>query len=245
MQRYRLDIAYDGTAYAGWQIQPNGVTIQVALESVLEKITGEACKVHGSGRTDQGVHARGQVAHVDLKRPRTPRDLFRACNALLPPDIRVLRVRRAAAEFHARRSAARKEYRYCIYCGAVVPPWLRLYRTAVRKPPDLAAMRRAAHVLKGRHDFTAFTANPNRVVESTVRNLTTLSISRKGPEIVIRAAADGFLYKMVRSLAGYLMRVGEGAVSPDGTADILASRTRTAVVPTAPPQGLFLWRVWY
>jgi tRNA pseudouridine38-40 synthase len=245
MQRYRFDIAYDGTAYAGWQIQPNGITIQATLETMLERVTGEARKVHGSGRTDQGVHARRQVAHVDLSAARKPTDLQRALNALLPPDIRVLRVRRAAPDFHARRSAVRKEYRYCIYCGAVVPPWLRLYRTARRDALDCTAMRRAARMLKGRHDFAAFTANPNRVVESTVRNLMTLRVEREGPDVVIRAVADGFLYKMVRSLAGYLIRVGEGAVRPECTAGILASRTRTAVVPTAPPQGLFLWQVWY
>ena len=245
MQRYRLDIAYDGSAYAGWQIQPNAMTVQQKLETVLTQLTGESRKVHGSGRTDQGVHARRQVAHVDLIKPMTGEAIRRALNALLPADIRVQRVVRAASDFHARRSAVRKEYRYCIYSGEIVPPWLRLYRTAARRPLDVSAMRQAAKLLKGRHDFAAFTANPKCVVESTVRNLMDLTVAKRGAEITIRATGNGFLYKMVRSLAGFLIRVGEGTVAPDEAKVILASRKRTAAVPTAPPEGLFLWNVWY
>lgn len=245
IRRLCLTVAYDGTAYAGWQVQPHGITVQQTLEEAIGRIAGAEVKLHGSGRTDQGVHARGQVAHVDLAHPIRPADLMKALNAILPVDIRVLRSRVVAPDFHARRSAAGKEYRYFIWNGDVVPPFVRLYRAHVRRPLDVAAMREAARLLCGGHDFGAFTANPNRVVESTVRTVTRLDVTRRGAEVVIRAEADGFLYRMVRSLAGWLIRVGEGAVEPAATRDILDSRERTARVPTAPPQGLFLWRVWY
>ena len=166
-------------------------------------------------------------------------------NAILPPEIRVLALTRAKADFHARRSAVSKEYRYFIWNGETVPPFVRLYRTQVRKPLDVAAMRGAAQALTGRHDFAAFSANPSREVESTVRHVTALKVSRRGAEIVIAARGEGFLYKMVRSLAGFLIRVGEGAVPPAEAQRILATCTRTAHVPTAPACGLFLWKVWY
>jgi len=244
-QRYSLLIAYDGTAYAGWQIQSNQRTVQSELEAALRRLASAPVKLHGSGRTDQGVHAAGQVAHCDLPFRLAAANLARALNALLPADIRILRAQPVGAAFHARRSAARKEYRYCIWNGDVISPFLRLYRTHVRAPLDVRAMRQAAALLVGRHDFAAFSANPNREVESTRRHVMKLTVSRKGPEIVIRAQSDGFLYKMVRSLAGFLIRVGEGAVPPEAALRILHSKVRTARVPTAPPQGLFLWRVWY
>ena len=245
MQRYGIDIAYDGTAYAGWQVQPNGVTIQEKIEGALARLSGERPKVHGSGRTDQGVHARRQVAHFDLERGLPPVAMARGLNALLPPDIRVSAARRAAPDFHARRSAVLKEYRYFIWNGDVVPPFVQRYRTMVRNRLDAGAMQRAAAQLIGRNDFAAFTANPNRDVESTVRSLTQLRVMRRGKEVVIVAESDGFLYKMVRSLAGFLIRVGEGAVPVADAAAVLLSGIRTARVPTAPPEGLFLWNVKY
>jgi tRNA pseudouridine38-40 synthase len=245
MTRYRFDIAYDGTAYAGWQVQPNGVTVQATIEKALLEVTGGTVKVHGSGRTDQGVHARRQVAHGDVETRLSPGGLARALNALLPDDIRMLRVQAAAADFHARKHAVSKEYRYFIWNGEVLPPHLRHTRTHVRKPLNVAAMRQAAAHLVGRHDFAAFTANPNRLVQTTVRRLLVLDVRKRGHEITIVASGEGFLYKMVRSLAGWLIRVGEGGVPPSRTRDILSSRVRTARVPTAPPQGLFLWQVRY
>lgn len=243
--RYRLDVSYDGTAYFGWQVQPHHATVQACLEAAIARICGETVKLHGSGRTDQGVHARGQVAHFDLHRTMEPAALAKGLNAVLPDDIRVVRARRAKADFHARRSAVMKEYRYFIWNAPIRDPLHRLYAAFVRRPLDAAAMRAAADMLVGRHDFAAFTANPNREVESTVRHVRYLTVRKAGPLIVIRAASDGFLYKMVRSLCGFLIRVGEGAESPEAVRDILTSRVRTARVPTAPPEGLFLWRVWY
>ncbi|MCE9615611.1 MAG: tRNA pseudouridine(38-40) synthase TruA [Lentisphaerae bacterium] len=244
-QRYKMRIAYDGTSYAGWQLQPNALTVQEVVEKALATVCGERPRLHGSGRTDQGVHARAQVSHFDLGRAVPTRRTMVSLNAVLPPDIRVLGLTRAAADFHARRSARGKEYRYFIWNDEVLPPFIRCYRAHIRKPLDVSLMREAARQLVGRHDFAAFSANPNREVETTVRQVTELRVTRRGSEITIAARGEGFLYKMVRSLAGFLIRVGEGAVPPAHARDILASRERTARVPTAPASGLFLWKVWY
>lgn len=245
LYRYKLTLSYDGSAYAGWQIQPIHRTIQGELEKVLTTFTGHKVKVHGSGRTDQGVHAVGQAAHTDLPLKLSGPELRKTVNALLPADIRLMHAMRIAHDFHARRSAVSKEYRYFIWNDEIVPPFLRLYRTHIRIPLNVSAMRAAAAVLAGRHDFAAFTANPHRQVESTVRHLTQLSVRRRGKEIIIIARSEGFLYKMVRSLAGLLIRIGMGTVPASEVRHILKSRERTAHVPTARPQGLFLWRVWY
>ncbi|MCX6996660.1 MAG: tRNA pseudouridine(38-40) synthase TruA [Kiritimatiellaeota bacterium] len=185
------------------------------------------------------------MAHFALARPATPAKLLLGLNALLDDDIRVLALRPARADFHARFSATGKEYRYFIWNDAVLPPPVRAYRWLVRPPLDLGAMQRAAAKLVGRRDFAAFTANPNRAVDGTVRHLRALHVSRRGREVVLRVRGDGFLYKMVRSLAGFLVRVGVGELPPESARTLLAAQQRTAVVPTAPPQGLFLWRVFY
>ncbi len=244
-RRIRLDLAYDGTAYAGWQIQPNRESIQGILEDALARLTGEQRRFHASGRTDAGVHARGQVAHIDLDVAREPHRLALGLNALLPFDIRVLRARHVPETFHARFSATEKEYRYFIWNAPVLDPCLRHYRMHIRRPLELDAMRNAARRLEGRHDFAAFSANPNREIAGTVRTLHELTPRKRGSEIVIIAKGAGFLYKMVRSLAGFLIRIGAGEMNAESTEAILTSRIRTARVPTAPPQGLFLWRVRY
>jgi len=243
--RVRLDLAYDGSSYAGWQLQPDRATVQGKLEETLARLTGEAPRVYASGRTDAGVHARGQVAHFDLVRAWRPDRLALALNACLPPDIRVFRARRVSAGFHARFSAKGKEYRYHIWNAPVLDPCLRFYRTHIPRPLDRAAMQQAASALEGCHDFAAFSANPNREVDGTVRTLQALRVRGRGPEVFIAARGDGFLYRMVRSLAGYLVRVGLGEVDPSTATEILESRTRTARVPTAPAKGLFLWRVFF
>jgi len=245
MQRYRLDISYDGTAYAGWQIQPNGLAVQQVIQDAMEKILCEPVKLHGSGRTDQGVHARRQVAHADISSPWLPAKLMTALNAVLPPDIRIMRAAKAPRTFHARCSVRIKEYRYFIWNSDVVPPTKRHFATHIRNPLDVQAMQEAASLLVGAHDFSAFSANPKRHVETHVRRLDRLDLRKRGAEITIIAAGEGFLYKMVRSLAGFLIRVGEGAVPPAVAREILDSRVRTARVPTAPPEGLFLWNVTY
>lgn len=245
MTRYRLDISYDGTNYFGWQVQPKHPTIQDVLQSAVENMTGQHVTVHGSGRTDQGVHARRQVAHTDIGNGPKARDLLNGINATLPSDIRITCAAEVGMEFHAQFSAREKEYRYFIRNSLIMPPFERCYRTHVRSPLDASLMARAASALVGANDFAAFTANPNRTVESTVRELLSLRVSKRGSLVVVRAVGRGFLYKMVRSLAGFLIRVGEGAAAPEEALAILQSRVRTARVPTAPPHGLFLWDVRY
>jgi len=245
MQRYKLRLSYDGTGYCGWQIQPNGITVQERLEVAIERMTGTRPRVHGSGRTDQGVHARCQVAHCDLPGDVGPGTLVNGLNGILPLDIRMISVSRVSNSFHARRSAKGKEYRYFIWNGLAVPPYLRHMRAHVKQKLDTKAMQQAANLLVGKRDFAAFSANPNRDVESTVRDVRKIRVVKKGYEIVIIAAGEGFLYKMVRSLAGFLIRVGEGAVLPSDAVTILGTRQRTARVPTAPACGLFLWNVIY
>ncbi|MDD2236259.1 MAG: tRNA pseudouridine(38-40) synthase TruA [Kiritimatiellae bacterium] len=246
MNHYRLTLSYDGTDYAGWQAQAGENTIQQNVEEALAVLFREPTRLHASGRTDRGVHARAQEAHFSAENafPR-PQKLRRALNALLPDTIRIQRAVPVEESFHARFSAIRKEYRYFIWNGEVMPPFLRNYRLHARRKLNLDAMRSAAERLQGTHDFAAFTANPKRDVSSTVRILNELSVSKKGNEIQLRAVANGFLYKMVRSLAGGLVRVGLGELKPEEMTRILESRERTARIPTALPQGLFLWKVTY
>ncbi len=244
-QRYRIVVAYDGTSYVGWQAQPNGPSIQSAIEKALQEVTGEKTRVMGSGRTDSGVHAVGQAAHFDLSRRLPPGGLVKALNSHLRDDIRILKADMVRSDFDARRDAHGKEYRYFIWNAPIMPPQKRLYYAHAPQPLNMDAMRKAASMLVGKHDFSAFTANPGRVIDCKVREITELKIGRRGREIVIVARGGGFLYRMVRSIAGFLIRVGEGAIKPEDTMRILRSGVRTALVPTAPARGLFLWKVWY
>jgi tRNA pseudouridine38-40 synthase len=243
--KYKIAIAYDGTEYYGWQVQPKNITVQERIRDTVAQITGEAPVIHGSGRTDQGVHARKQIAHFELEKSKTCQSLQGGLNALLPGDVRVTSVCEIPLDFHARRSAKSKEYRYFIWNADIVPPHLRLYRTRIKKPLDIPAMEKAAQILVGSHDFTSFTANARREIGSAVRNLTTLEIRKHGSEITIIAIGNGFLYKMVRSISGWLIRVGKGEVDSSETKEVLDSKQRTSRVRTAAPEGLFLWDVSY
>ncbi|MBT3194219.1 MAG: tRNA pseudouridine(38-40) synthase TruA [Verrucomicrobia bacterium] len=246
MKRFKITVGFDGTHYCGWQVQPSDVTVQGRLEAVLFRLNGERVKVHGSGRTDQGVHARGQVAHFDLEKPFTTVALMRAMNALLPEDVRIMRVEEAHASFHSRKLAKDKEYRYFIWNSATMPPTDRLHCLHVPQHLDIEAMRQAAAVLEGLHDFAAFTSVPRGGFKgSTIRLLHELKVRKDGKRIVIVARGEGFLYRMVRCLTGWLLRVGKGEVDASETESVLESCIRTARVPTAPPQGLFLWNVRY
>ena len=248
MARYRILVAYDGTDFSGWQRQVDRRSVQQDLEEALLPLSpgGAPVAVHGSGRTDAGVHARGQVAHFDLGREIDGASLRRALNDRLADDVRVLEAEPAPPDFDARFSAHGKEYRYLVWNAETMDPLLRRYRLGVPRPLDLCAMRRAAAHFVGEHDFAAFTANPQRPVESTVRRVFSAEIeSPADHEVEIRVAGEGFLYKMVRSIAGFLIAVGTGKERPEAVREVLESRVRTARVESAPARGLVLWRVWY
>jgi tRNA pseudouridine38-40 synthase len=238
----KLTIAYDGTAYGGWQRQPHVVTVQQRIEAALAKIAGAPVTVHGSGRTDAGVHARAQVASVTLATRHAPLTLRRALNANLPDDIRVTKVVRAPVGFHARFSAKSKEYRYQIDAGEWADPFRRAYAWHHPRPLDVPAMRRAARLMVGRKDFTALSAKSER---DPIRQVTKLTITRRGSELTVAVAANGFLYKMVRTMVGALVKVGEGRLSVAELRALIAGKRRTPILETAPAKGLFLWQVNY
>lgn len=244
-KRYRATVAYDGTEFSGWQVQPGQRTVQQVLEETLHSLAGQDVRINCSGRTDTGVHARGQVVHFDLATRIPVNRLKLALNGRLPPDVRIMTLQTTAADFDARFSATGKEYRYFIWNEPILRPEARRYHYHVKHRLDVKAMSATARRLEGRHDFAAFCANPGYEREGTVRRLYKLRVTRRGSVVVISAQGEGFLYKMVRSLAGFLVRVGSGELDPADTGAILKSRERTARVPTAPGQGLFLWQVHY
>ena len=245
MPRYRLDLEYDGRPYHGFQAQAGQPTLQGSIERAVTAFTGEAARIHAAGRTDSGVHALQQVAHVDLEREWRPEVVRDALNAhLVPEPIAILAASVAADDFHARFSARGKIYIYQLHRGAA-DPFLDPFCWSVPRSLAVETMRVTARCLTGRHDFRAFTALNGPAREDTVRELRRLDVTRRGRLVRIVAEADGFLYKMVRSLAGVLVAVGEGKLTPKDVRGILASRERTAAVQTAPPQGLFLVRVFY
>jgi pseudouridylate synthase I len=242
--RWKCVCAYDGGYFAGWQSQAGGKAVQDVIEVRIAEIFGKPIRIHGSGRTDAGVHALGQVFHFDAEWRHGPEKLLAAFRIGLPRAIQVKSIRAAAEDFHARFQATGKRYEYRVHCGDA-DPFTRPYCWPFFRPLDVEAMRAAAEVLRGRHDFRAFTALNGPAREDTVRELRRLDVTRRGRMVRIVAEADGFLYKMVRSLAGVLVSAGEGKLSTKQVREILASRERTAAVQTAPPQGLFLVRVFY
>lgn len=244
VQRWKCVCAYDGTGFAGWQSQHGGGALQDVIEARLKEMFGELIRIHASGRTDAGVHAHGQVFHFDVAWKHGPEKLRAALVAKLPPAIQIKSVRAAKADFHARFSATGKIYEYRLFLGDA-DPFTRPFAWAIGKPLDLAAMRAATEVLRGRHDFRAFSALNGPPKEDTVRDLRRFELVRRGPRVRIVAEADGFMYKMVRSLVGAVVAVGEGKLSPAKLREILESRQRTPLVQTAPPQGLFLVKVLY
>lgn len=245
-RKFKTVIAYDGTSFSGWQYQENALGIQQVVEEVLEYLEGGKVRVYGSSRTDAGVHAKGFVAHFELTKPIPPKNLVRAMNARLPESVRVLSAAYAKPGFDARLSAKGKEYRYFLYQAPIMPPHLVPYWTYCHRELDAAAMAKAAEYFVGRHDFAPFAANPHRTLETTVRNIYSFTVQRRGPRYVFTVRGDGFLYKQVRSMVGFLISVGKGNEKPEAVKEILeANAPRTARVETAPPRGLFLWKVFY
>lgn len=246
--KFKLTLAYDGTAWQGWQSQRSGKGVQDRVEAALARLFPAAPRVESSSRTDAGVHARGMVAHFEIpaEQFRMPaRHLALAINACLPDDIRVSAAVRAPASFHARFDATGKQYRYRVWNDPVMDPLRRAQAWHVPRPLDLAAMREAAAHFIGRQDFRAFTANRGDVLEDAVRTLTRCDIVRRGRELTFVIEGEGFLYKMCRGIVGTLVQVGEGRVPAAGVKDMLAQRDRRAAGVNAPAHGLVLWKVFY
>lgn len=246
--RVRMVIAYDGTGYQGWQWQRIGLGVQQVVEEALARLFPSAPRVHGSSRTDTGVHALGMVAHFDVPRGEwrfSGTKLRLAVNAWLPEDVRVLTAARCAPEFHARFDALGKEYRYLIWNAPASNPLLRARAWHVPRKLDLAAMRAAAARLVGTHDFRAFSTNPGYERASTRRTLTRVVVQRRGPLLTGIIDGDGFLYRMCRGIAGTLVQVGLRRFDPEQMLEILTRRDRRLAGMTAPPHGLVLWKVRY
>lgn len=241
----KLTIQYDGTRYDGWQRQGNtDNTLQGRLEGVLSRMVGKPVEIQGAGRTDAGVHARGQVASVHLPEGYTPQEVQNYLNRYLPEDVAVVDVVEVGERFHARLSATGKEYRYHIRMGSVPDVFARKYQYRVEEPLDLAAMERAAGYLTGKHDFRSFCGN-RRFKKSTVREVFHIGVEVCGSDLTLVYRGDGFLYNMVRILTGTLLEVGLGQRTPESMVDILEARERTAAGKTAPAQGLVLQEVYY
>jgi tRNA pseudouridine38-40 synthase len=248
VRRLRITVAYDGTEFHGWQVQPGLITIQSELERVVSEIEGHQVNVAGSGRTDAGVHAIGQVAAFSIENPIPTANLKRAMNRLLPPAIRINSVEEVANEFHPRYAAKAKTYEYRIWRGEVCSPFERRYVHHYPYPLDETAMSVCASLLEGEHDFTGFTASDERYEQqgfSMVRRVFSSGLSREGERLVYRVRGSGFLKHMVRNIVGVLIETGKGNVDRDGILRRLDPAGGVPPGPTAPARGLFLISVEY
>jgi len=246
VRNLRLILSYDGADLAGWQVQPGRTTVQGALASAIGRLSGENVLPQGSGRTDAGVHALAQVASFATASTIPVENWMKALNDSLPPSIRVLEVTEAAPEFHARKSARAKTYRYRILRAAICPPFLARYVWHYPYPLEESAMVAAARVVVGERDFTSFAAvDPERMAASNVRTIFASSWTREGEELIYTVRGNGFLHHMVRNLVGTFLLVGKGTVSLEDLRRILDARERTVAGATAPACGLYLVGVEY
>jgi tRNA pseudouridine38-40 synthase len=243
-KKFRIVVQYDGTDYHGWQVQPGEATVQGTLENVLGRIAREPVAVTGAGRTDAGVHALGQVAGFGLDTRMVPNEMLRALNSMLPRDIRVVSAAEAEPGFHPRYDARSKIYYYQVFTGAVISPFLHRHAHHHRWPLDLERMERAAAHFVGTHNFTSFCAADSEV-EDKVREVLAAELFRQGELLVFVVQATGFLKQMVRAMAGTLIEVGRGKLEPGDLPRIIEARERARAGPTAPANGLFLYRVNY
>lgn len=244
-KNYKMVLQYDGTRYDGWQKQGNtDNTIQEKIEKVLEKMTDAPVELIGSGRTDSGAHARGQVANVHMETEKTPSEIKDYVNHYLPEDIAVTELDEVAERFHSRLNATGKVYTYWIEMASKKPVFQRKYIYGLGESLNIEAMKQAAKLLCGTHDFRSFCSNKN-MKKSTVRTVKSISIHEHGSQIEIHVVGDGFLYNMVRILTGTLVEVGQGKRTADSMKEVLEAKNRQAAGYTAPAEGLFLTSVFY
>ncbi|MBC18940.1 MAG: tRNA pseudouridine(38-40) synthase TruA [Planctomycetaceae bacterium] len=248
MATMKMTIAYDGTAYCGWQVQPRQRTLQQTIEQALKDVTGAPIRVLASGRTDAGVHALGQVVGFSTESHLAADALRRAVQSRVPPDIAIIDVTPAADNFHPIRDAVSKRYRYVLSDALIADVFSRRYCWQYPVQLSASAMARAGELLVGKHDFASFQSSGSPR-ESTIRTISHLTVERQSNndrgEIWVEVEADGFLYNMVRAIVGTLTEVGRGAESEDWCGQVLAALDRSHAGPTAPPQGLFLLSVDY
>jgi tRNA pseudouridine38-40 synthase len=246
LQRIKCTIQYDGTNFSGFQIQSNKRTVQFELENTLKRIhKQEEIRITASGRTDKGVHAIGQVIHFDTPIQMTEQAWNKALNALLPDDIYVRSVEKVPNDFHARFSVSKKEYRYRILNRTKPDIFKRHYVCYVKTPLDLSRMKEACKYLIGTHDFTSFSSAKATVKGDKIRTIYEMDIIQEKEEIMLKVVGSGFLYNMVRIIAGTLIEIGSKERDPNEIPAILEAKDRGAAGKTAPPQGLYLWRVEY
>jgi tRNA pseudouridine38-40 synthase len=250
MRNLKLILSYDGCEFAGWQVQPDTITVQGTLASAIGRITGEKVLPQASGRTDAGVHALAQVVSFVTESAVPTANFVKALNDILPVSVRVLEVEEAAPDFHARKSARAKTYRYRVYREAICPPFLARYVWHYPYPLDEDAMSSAAERVRGEHDFTSFAAvDPEREKEGVpalnVRTIFSSAWKRQGDEFIYTVRGSGFLHHMVRNLVGTFILVGKGTLQPEDLTRILEAHNRSAAGATAPPNGLYLVNVEY
>jgi tRNA pseudouridine38-40 synthase len=246
--KFKLVIAYDGTAYEGWQMQKIGTGVQQIVEEALAKLFPGKPRLHSSSRTDTGVHALGMVAHMEIPRAEFKMPdarLVLALNSFLPDDIRVMSAVRCRADFHARFDATGKQYRYFVWNHPAMNPLIRHSAWHVPRKLDLPAMRAAAKLFVGKHDFKSFAGTRSYEMKSNVRTLTRCDIKKSGAQLAFIIEGDGFLYKMCRGIVGTLVQVGQEKIAGVEIKNILASRDRRVAGMTAPAHGLVLWKVFY
>jgi tRNA pseudouridine38-40 synthase len=246
--RLKLTIAYDGTNYQGWQVQKVGLGIQQLIEEAIASVFQLQVRLHGSSRTDTGVHARGMIAHFDLPSEKLRMKISKvplALNAKLPDDIRIMSAAEAPESFHARFSAKGKQYRYLVYNYHSHDPLLRQFAWHVPQQLDIDAVRKAAAYFVGKRDYAAFANNRNYEMESTVRTLYRCDVRKQGSLLRFVIEGDGFLYKMCRGIVGTIIQVGQGRFAPSDIPNMLEGRDRRLAGMTAPAHGLVLWKVFY
>lgn len=242
--KIKLTVSYDGTNYCGWQIQPNGTSVQGVIEEAIFRLTGEKVSITGSGRTDAGVHAKGQVASFETQSKIPPENFYKALNTLLPPDVKAVKSELVADDFNACRNAKKKTYTYSMYISDVELPLKERYSVRVEKGLDVKKMKKAGKLLVGEHDFKSFCSTGSEV-KTTVRKIYSLKVKKTKDDLKISITGNGFLYKMVRSIVGVIIAVGQGKLTESDITQMLKTGERNLESKTFPAKGLTLMKVEY